>query len=154
MEFVMPLERNVDLWGEESIIETNECSMSGCTNPRDNAGNGNYHSLCSTHHKEKYLLSGWNYRQYRKNYCENIDGRFGFKCTTTIIIDAQLTVDHIDGNNKNNNLSNLQTLCFDCHVIKTNVNGDRQKDYRPTEEQRILRWEKFLSSMKEKEMLI
>lgn len=144
----MPLERNVDLWGEESIIETNECSMVGCNKPRDNAGNGNYHSLCSVHHKEKYLMSGWNYRQYRKDYCENIDGRFGFKCTTTIIMDAQLTVDHIDGDNKNNNLSNLQTLCFDCHVIKTNVNGDRQKNYRPTEEQRLLRWEKFINSMK------
>ena len=37
---------------------------------------------------------------------------------------VQLDVDHIDGNNKNNDLSNLQTLCANCHRYKTFLNKD------------------------------
>ena len=39
---------------------------------------------------------------FREEYCENIDGRLGHVCTTTIVIDGQLQVDHIDGNPGNN----------------------------------------------------
>ena len=47
----------------------------------------------------EYDLNGWSYKKYRLEYCENIDGRLGFKCTTTIIDTAyQLEVDHIDEN--------------------------------------------------------
>jgi len=35
-----------------------------------------------------------------------------------------LTVDHIDGNHSNNNPENLQTLCPNCHAVKTVINGD------------------------------
>jgi hypothetical protein len=68
----------------------------------------------------EYLNSKHPYRQYRKDYCENIDGRLGFRCTTTIIWEGQLDVDHIDENPKNDDLSNLQTLCKCCHAVKTN----------------------------------
>ena len=64
------------------------------------------------------------YRKYRKDYCENVDGRLGYKCTTTIVIAAQLEVDHIDGNPSNNNPGNLQTLCACCHKYKTLTNED------------------------------
>lgn len=64
------------------------------------------------------------YRKHRKTYCENIDGRLGYKCTTTIMIEAQLDVDHIDGNPANNDPDNLQTLCQCCHKYKTLVNED------------------------------
>jgi hypothetical protein len=64
------------------------------------------------------------YRRYRKDYCENIDGRLGFQCTTTITWDGMLDVDHIDGHYKNNDPLNLQTLCKCCHAYKTNLYKD------------------------------
>ena len=65
------------------------------------------------------------YKQFRKTYCENIDGRLGFKCTTTIIdSEWQLDADHKDGNPSNNVKENIQTLCKCCHVIKTKINMD------------------------------
>lgn len=40
---------------------------------------------------------------------------------------CQLDLDHIDGNHKNNKEDNLQTLCANCHRLKTYLN----KDWRP-----------------------
>lgn len=40
------------------------------------------------------------------------------------MIRAALTVDHRDGNHQNNNPENLQTLCSNCHNIKTIEYGD------------------------------
>ena len=40
---------------------------------------------CGKHHFIQYKINDWEYKVYRKDYCENIDGRLGFKCTTTII---------------------------------------------------------------------
>jgi len=37
---------------------------------------------------------------------------------------CQLDVDHIDGNRQNNSLDNLQTLCANCHRLKTKLNND------------------------------
>ena len=61
------------------------------------------------------------YLKYRKDYCENVDGRLKYKCTSSIVWDGQLSVDHIDENHKNNDPRNHQTLCFNCHVYKTNL---------------------------------
>jgi len=43
--------------------------------------------------------------------------------------DCQLTVDHIDGNKYNNEISNYQTLCHNCHALKTLRNGDHFNRY-------------------------
>lgn len=81
------------------------------------------------------------YLKYRKDYCENIDSRLGFKCTTQIInpqthpevfknsnVDPswnqQLQVDHKNGDPSDNSESNIQTLCVCCHMIKTALNED------------------------------
>lgn len=73
------------------------------------------------------------YRKYRKDYCENIDGRVGgFKCTATIPWKGILQVDHIDGNPNNNDSSNLQTLCANCHTHKSNLNADYRTPGRKT----------------------
>lgn len=67
--------------------------------------------------------------KHRKDYCENIDGRLGFKCTTTIVSlpggwNGMLDVDHIDGDPSNDTPENYQTLCKCCHTYKGKINGD------------------------------
>lgn len=68
----------------------------------------------------EYTNSKHPYLKYRKDFCENVDGRLGFVCTTTIIWSGQLDVDHIDENPSNNTPNNLQTLCKCCHAVKSN----------------------------------
>lgn len=53
---------------------------------------------------------------HRKNHCE----RCGFVPEHL----CQLDVDHIDGNRHNNDPTNYQTLCANCHRLKTQVNQD------------------------------
>jgi hypothetical protein len=76
------------------------------------------------------------YRKYRKDFCENIDGRLGYICTYTPppqelieeVIESgfysSVEVDHIDGVPSNNDPKNLQSLCGNCHDFKTRMNGD------------------------------
>lgn len=37
---------------------------------------------------------------------------------------CQLDVDHIDGNSRNHKPDNLQTLCANCHRLKTKQSGE------------------------------
>jgi hypothetical protein len=61
--------------------------------------------------------------KHRKSECE----RCGFIPEHL----TQLDVDHINGDNSNNNPSNLQTLCANCHRLKTYENKDSwNKVYR------------------------
>jgi hypothetical protein len=87
----------------------------------DELGNLKFSDYCKTHNSTP------NHLRYRKNYCENIDGRLGFKCTTTIFWEGMLQVDHIDGNpyNEPEDGSNFQTFCGCCHAYKT----WKEKDY-------------------------
>jgi hypothetical protein len=71
-----------------------------------------------------YINSKHPYRKHRKSYCENRDGRLGFKCRYKILHSAQLEVDHINGNPKDHREKNLQTLCNNCHCYKTHMNKD------------------------------
>jgi len=52
----------------------------------------------------------------KKSFCEY--------CSFKALDSCQLDVDHIDGNHKNNNHDNLQTLCANCHRLKTKVNNE------------------------------
>ena len=56
------------------------------------------------------------YLKFKKLYCE--------KCNFIPVHLCQLDVDHIDGNHQNNNINNLQTLCANCHRLKTYLNKD------------------------------
>ena len=56
------------------------------------------------------------YRKHKKDHCEY--------CGFVAIHMVQLDVDHIDGDRTNNSIENLQTLCANCHRLKTHVNGD------------------------------
>ena len=59
-------------------------------------------------------------RNKKKDHCE----RCGFIPEDKI----QLDVDHIDADGSNNDPSNLQTLCANCHRLKTKINKDWKKD--------------------------
>jgi hypothetical protein len=54
--------------------------------------------------------------KHRKDSCE--------RCGFTPEHSSQLDVDHIDGNKQNNVLENLQTLCANCHRLKTHINKE------------------------------
>lgn len=77
--------------------------------------------ICSAHYKKITRSSTGHYSNHKKIFCENIDGRLGpgTTCTSNIVHDSQLTVDHIDGCHTNDDPGNLQTLCHNCHVLKT-----------------------------------
>lgn len=71
-------------------------------------------------------------RKNRKTYCENIDGRLGYRCTAHIYWLGMLDVDHIDGDSSNNHPDNHQTLCKCCHAYKTWLNEDAKTPGRKT----------------------
>ena len=67
---------------------------------------------CSTRTLER--LRPW--RKFKKSRCE--------VCQFVPINSIQLDVDHIDGNRKNNDPTNLRTLCANCHRLKTLAAGE------------------------------
>ena len=54
--------------------------------------------------------------KHKKTHCE--------ACGFVAIHRSQLDIDHIDGDHSNNSLNNLQTLCANCHRLKTQTNKD------------------------------
>lgn len=66
--------------------------------------------------KKQYHKRGRSYLRYRKSTCED--------CGFVPKHECQLDVDHVDGNRQNNDLSNLKTLCANCHRLKTQINKD------------------------------
>lgn len=58
---------------------------------------------------------------HRKDHCE--------RCGFIPEHDCQLTVDHIDGNKMNNEISNFRTLCANCHNLKSYLNKDYLNRY-------------------------
>lgn len=87
-------------------------------------------------------------KKYKKNYCEyHDDACFSVSYKTYIknhpeapmtqqeyrnsgAWDAQLQVDHIDGNRENNDESNFMTACGNGHAEKTLLNGDCYNNYQ------------------------
>lgn len=87
------------------------CSIDWCNNKRTNKGGGRLGLYCKSHQTRKYTRE-------KKDTCEYC----GFKP----IWMGQLDVDHIDGNHKNCDPSNLQTLCANCHRLKTHMSKDSE----------------------------
>lgn len=61
--------------------------------------------------------------KHKKNYCE--------LCGFVADHRAQLDIDHIDGDHLNNDMINLQTLCANCHRLKTQQNKDWESKKAP-----------------------
>ena len=112
------------------------CVNSGCGKPvhptkKNAAGDIRYRPLCSKchnagHGKGKLALG---VIPFKKGKCSNADGHLNFPCCTNFkLIPPDITgiteIDHINGDNKNNDLSNLQELCVACHRIKGHYAGD------------------------------
>lgn len=81
-----------------------------------------YKPICSQCDKRRYGYKYKNrvqvkgYRKYKTNICS--------MCSFTSDYSCQFDVDHIDGNHQNDNVTNLQTLCANCHRLKTYINKD------------------------------
>lgn len=58
------------------------------------------------------------YKLHKKTKCE--------KCGFVPEHPCQLDVDHIDGDCSNNEIKNLQTLCANCHRLKTYQDGNKK----------------------------
>lgn len=69
-----------------------------------------FRAYCTTCYKQKQKY-GTSYNLFKKDKCE--------LCGFNPINSCQLDVDHIDGNKFNNDPQNLQTLCANCHRLKT-----------------------------------
>ena len=85
-----------------------------CGNTQTSAGRYKgrqiFHRYCHTCKANKS-------RNYEKgSHCE--------KCGFLAEHQVQLDIDHIDGDHKNDDPSNLQTLCANCHRLKTLLNKD------------------------------
>jgi hypothetical protein len=67
---------------------------------------------------------------HKKDHCENVDGRLGWKCPvpseTWIELDMlnALDLEHLDGNHFNNTPKNVDTICKLCHGKKSTINND------------------------------
>ena len=70
---------------------------------------------------------------------KEILNRDGHKCVKCFMTDKEhferfgrpITIDHKDKNRKNNNMSNLQTLCLSCHGKKDQLPKLREKKFSP-----------------------
>ena len=96
-----------------------ERKLCGCGRPtevkdKDSKGRPKYRSQCSKCREAA--------RKYPTNKCE--------KCGLLNDGTGNIDRDHIDGNRSNNDFSNLQALCKECHKVKTRVNGDKAYRFR------------------------
>ena len=105
------------------------CVNHGCNRKATKSGKYKYRPVCWKCHQASYgarsLEEG--VRFAKKVYCENVDGRLGYVCTAHIPYSGALELDHIDGNQVNNKLNNIQTLCKVCHSYKSHKNEDYKK---------------------------
>ena len=99
-----------------------KCIVETCSSLRKQKGykkDGSRHlsKYCSMHDRAKY--GDKVYKLHKGNSCSF--------CGFIPVHSCQLDVDHIDGNHKNNDPTNLQTLCANCHRLKTHINKDSHK---------------------------
>jgi len=96
---------------------------------RSSTGRPRYRPVCAMCHKaESCARPG--VIGVKKEYCENVDGRLNFECTATIVHWRQLDMDHIDGDHFNNVPENIQTLCKNCHSMKSYLERDHLNQTR------------------------
>jgi hypothetical protein len=98
---------------------TGICSVCGPTkiklrDKKRSTLNGRY--KCKVVYKKSRNKLLYPYSVHKKDICQ--------QCGFNPVHTSQLDVDHIDGDRWNNDPFNLQTLCANCHRLKTHLNGD------------------------------
>ena len=98
------------------------CGKNKCKNRDMRGGKQRYKAYCQTCYARRRRESGnpQIFRTRRERFLKNRCEVCGFVPEHPI----QLQLDHIDGNSVNNHPSNFQTLCANCHALKTWNNGD------------------------------
>ena len=78
-------------------------------NPVGSTGKNRLGKKCGSCRKKPWTV-------FKKDVCQ--------LCGFVPVHRVQLDVDHIDANKMNNDPNNLQTLCANCHRLKTYLNSD------------------------------
>lgn len=104
------------------------CVLCG-KNPQKTRTNGRFAAICSPCDKRLYqdrVKDNKKLEMRRRPYIK-MKGPCCESCGFTPVHDCQLDVDHKDGDKSNNDPSNLQTLCANCHRLKTYLSKDWKK---------------------------
>ena len=114
--------------------KTSICINEGCDNPRVphvyyKNGTKKFRPMCS-----RCFAAGRGVAKFaegvtpvKKKFCENRDGRLGVVCKATNLQSFQLDLDHIDEDPENNTPENIQTLCKNCHALKSKQHLNSRK---------------------------
>lgn len=91
-----------------SCVNRPICEICG-VHPVTSRGGGQWHKQCKSCRSKPWV-------RYKGDICEI--------CGFVPVHRVQLDVDHIDGNKDNESPSNRQTICANCHRLKTYLNSD------------------------------
>lgn len=126
------------------VCNKNLCVMQARRFGLKKDGTPYYHSKCSTCMKRERTARGNQYAHHTGYRKEALRARGPNPtceyCGFEPLHLGQLDVDHIDGNHKNHEPSNLQVLCANCHRLKTIVNKDGLKG---TLKSLMNRWDEY-----------
>lgn len=109
----------------DSVSRTGRCSQCGLTRVKPRYGRpGQGGWRCSRAFRAKPSEIAHRRRMRQQDHRRHVGARC--ECCGFIAEHlAQLDVDHRDGNHSNNDPSNLQTLCANCHRLKTLLERNR-----------------------------
>ena len=107
------------------------CLNHGCTSPVMKNGK-KFRPYCGRCQKANYggAVLNEGVTPYKSGKCKNQDGYLGFECPIDYSKPGaewafgRTEIDHIDGDDRNNTLANVQELCKLCHTEKGRRNGD------------------------------
>ncbi len=127
--------------GKKKTVPTAKCKLNGCDNTLTIYKGTGSKTLCEQHQRTQREYGGFaridrKYTFWKKDFCEccghkpieNIRLVKMPEPMKSVLAMRLLQVDHIvpgkSKKDRNDHPSNIQTLCGDCHQLKTLINGD------------------------------